>query len=124
MPNIKPISELRNYSSVVNEVKYGSRVYLTKNGHGQIAMVDMKELDEMEKELALYKFKLEMDKGERSIIGEGTVPSDEILEDGRKMQAFRNLDSARAEISQYLPDDFDPEKELEEARAERYAGID
>lgn len=124
MPNIKPISELRNYSSVVNEVKYGSRVYLTKNGHGQIAMVDMKELDEMEKELALYRFKLEMEKGERSIIEEGTVSSADMWEENRKMHAFRNLDAARSEISQYLPDDFDPEKELEEARAERYAGID
>ena len=124
MPNIKPISELRNYSSVVNEVKYGSRVYLTKNGHGQIAMVDMKELDEMEKELALYRFKLEMEKGERSIIEEGTVSSDDMLTGERKMQAFRDLDAARSEINRYLPDDFDPEKELEEARAERYADID
>ena len=78
MPNIKPISELRNYSSVVNEVKYGSRVYLTKNGHGQIAMINMQELDEMEKELALCKFRLEMEKGERSILEEGTVSSDEL----------------------------------------------
>ena len=38
----------------------------------------------------------------------------------RKMQAFKRLDAARAEISQYLPDDFDPERELEEARAVRY----
>lgn len=78
MPNIKPISELRNYTSVVNEVKYGSRVYLTKNGHGQIAMINMQELDEMEKELALYRFKFEMEKGERSILEEGTVSSDEL----------------------------------------------
>jgi len=51
MPNIKPISELRNYTNVVKDVKYGSRVYLTKNGHGQIAMINMQELDEIEKEL-------------------------------------------------------------------------
>ena len=78
MPNIKPISELRNYTSVVNEVKYGSRVYLTKNGHGQIAMIDMQELDEMEKQLALYRFQLEMDKGERSILEEGTISSEDL----------------------------------------------
>ena len=78
MPNIKPISELRNYTSVVNEVKYGSRVYLTKNGHGQIAMINMQELDELEKELALYRFKLEMEKGEKSILQEGTVSMDEL----------------------------------------------
>ena len=78
MPNIKPISELRNYTGVVKEVKYGNRVYLTKNGHGQIVMIDMKELDEMEKELALYKFKLEMEKGERAIVEEGTISSENL----------------------------------------------
>ena len=34
MPNIMQTSELRNYTSVVNEVKYSSRVYLAKNGAG------------------------------------------------------------------------------------------
>ena len=45
MPNIKPISDLRNYTAVLNEVAYGNRVYLTRNGHGQCAIIDMKELD-------------------------------------------------------------------------------
>lgn len=40
------------------------------------------------------------------------------------MQAFHRLDAARSDIKQYLPDDFEPEKELEEARAERYGSID
>ncbi len=81
MPNIMPISELRNYTKVVNNVKYGSRVYLTKNGHGQIAMINMKELDEIEKELALYRFKLEMEKGERSILEEGTISSEDLKQE-------------------------------------------
>ena len=41
----------------------------------------------------------------------------------RKMQAFGKLDAARAEIKKYLPEGFDPDKELEEARAERYGSI-
>lgn len=44
--------------------------------------------------------------------------------EGRKMQAFKRLNAAREEISQYLPDDFDPERELEEARMEKYGSID
>ena len=40
------------------------------------------------------------------------------------LQAFKRLDAARTDIRQYLPKDFDPEKELEEARAERYGSID
>lgn len=39
------------------------------------------------------------------------------------MQAFHRLNTARAEIRQYLPDDFDPDKELEMARAERYDSL-
>ena len=78
MPNIKPISDLRNYTTVIGEVGYGSRVYLTKNGHGNITLIDMKELDDIEKELALYKFKYEMAIAEQSIRDEGTIPADKL----------------------------------------------
>ena len=37
MPNIKPISDLRNYSEVLREVSAGSPVFLTKNGRGRYA---------------------------------------------------------------------------------------
>ena len=76
MPNIKPLSELRNYTSVIKEVGYGSRVYLTKNGRGSIALIDIQELDDLEKELAFYKFKYEMECAEGSIREEGTVSVD------------------------------------------------
>lgn len=81
MPTIMPISELRNYTNVVKNVKYGSRVYLTKNGYDQITMINSKELDELERQLALYKFKLEMEKGERSILEEGTISSKGLKKD-------------------------------------------
>lgn len=55
MPNIKPISDLRSYTAVINDVAYGNRVYLTYNGHGQCATIDMKELDELDKQKALYQ---------------------------------------------------------------------
>lgn len=38
MPNIKPISNLRNNTAVVNEASYGNRVYFTRNGHGLCAI--------------------------------------------------------------------------------------
>lgn len=41
----------------------------------------------------------------------------------KKMQAFRDLDAARTEIKRYLPTDFDPDQELEEARAEKYGSL-
>ena len=40
------------------------------------------------------------------------------------MQAFNRLDAAREVIREYLPENFDPDKELEEARAERYGNTD
>lgn len=39
------------------------------------------------------------------------------------IQAFRRLDEARKEVWNYLPEGFDPDKELEEARKERYGSI-
>ena len=41
-----------------------------------------------------------------------------------KMQAFRELVNARNDVKKYLPDDFDPDAELEAARKERYGSID
>jgi len=38
-----PISDLRNYNTVINEVHEGSPVYLTKNGKVIYAIVDAEE---------------------------------------------------------------------------------
>ena len=35
MPNIKPISDLRNYTEVLKETSEGAPVFLTKNGRGE-----------------------------------------------------------------------------------------
>ena len=73
---------------------------------------------------AIRKANNEVEEGDRA--DEALIS--EILEtvknEGRKMQAFKRLNAAREEISQYLPDDFDPERELEEARMEKYGSID
>ena len=71
MPNIKPISDLRNYTSVLKEVKYGERVYLTRNGVGECAIINMKELDELDKMVALRG--LMKDRADR----EGWIDADE-----------------------------------------------
>ena len=81
MPSIVPISELRNYTSVVKDVRYGNRVYLTKNGHGELVLIDMKELDDLERKLALYRFRYEMEKGEQSIRQDGTISEEQLKGD-------------------------------------------
>ncbi len=51
MPNIKSISSMRNYSSVLNEVETGSPVFLTRDGKGKYAILDMEEYDSMREAL-------------------------------------------------------------------------
>lgn len=43
MPNIKPISDLRNYGKVLSDVAVDSPVFLTKNGRGEYAVLAMEE---------------------------------------------------------------------------------
>ena len=77
MPNIKPISELRNYTDVLKEVTYGERVYLTRNGHGEFAILDMKELDELDKKVAMIKLFTDLQRAENRANKEGWVSVDD-----------------------------------------------
>ena len=63
MPNIKPISDLRNYTDVLNDVAVGAPVFLTKNGRGRYAIVDMHDY---EKTQATIKLLNELAKGRKS----------------------------------------------------------
>lgn len=53
MPTIKPISELRNYNTVLREVTAEKPVFLTKNGHGRFAIVDIRAYEKLRTELEL-----------------------------------------------------------------------
>lgn len=75
MPNILPVSDLRNYKSVLNQVSYGNPVYLTKNGRGDCVIIDIKELDELRAIKALFS---ELEKGEMSARKEGWISLDDI----------------------------------------------
>lgn len=66
MPNIVPISDLRNYTSVLDNVAIGSPVYLTKNGRGCYAIIDIAEQEEYEKTKAALRLMCELEKGRRS----------------------------------------------------------
>jgi prevent-host-death family protein len=74
MPNILPVSDLRNYKNVINQVTYGNPVYLTKNGRSSVALVDMKELDELRALKSLFS---ELEKGEASVRKEGWISLDD-----------------------------------------------
>ncbi|MCL6480041.1 MAG: type II toxin-antitoxin system prevent-host-death family antitoxin [Peptococcaceae bacterium] len=53
MPNIKPISDLRNYNEVLRDIAIGEPVFLTKNGRGKYAIVDINEYEKLKASLRL-----------------------------------------------------------------------
>lgn len=75
MPNIKPISDLRNYTEVLKETTMGSPVFLTKNGRGEYVIMDMKEYDRMRAELMLMG---KLAEGEQSAREKGWLTADEV----------------------------------------------
>ena len=66
MPNIIPISDLKNYTSVLQNVSVGSPVFLTKNGRGCYAIVDITEQEEYEKNKAALRLMCELENGKKS----------------------------------------------------------
>jgi len=53
MPNIKPISDLRNYSDVLHDVAVGAPVFLTKNGRGRYAILDIQDFEKTQATIRL-----------------------------------------------------------------------
>ena len=53
MPIIAPVSDLRNYGSVLEKVSIGSPVYLTRNGHGAYSIRDIKDEEAFQKAEAM-----------------------------------------------------------------------
>lgn len=62
MPKIKPVSELRNYTSVLEEVHENEPVYLTKNGHGAYVISTAKDYEEYERLKAAFWMRGELEK--------------------------------------------------------------
>ena len=87
MPNIKPVSDLRNYNEVLRDIAVGEPVFLTKNGRGRYAIVDM---EEFEKTQATLKLMSELAKGEASAKEKGIKGYTEMSEDELK-EALKSL---------------------------------
>lgn len=75
MPNIKPVSDLRNYNEVLKDVSVDSPVFLTKNGRGRYVIVDMVEY---ERQAATLKLMAELAKGEQSAEEHGWFTIEEV----------------------------------------------
>ena len=70
--NIKPVSELRNYTKLLDEVKPNEPVFLTKNGYGKYAVISIEEYE---------RFKLGIEYMEKMQAAEetGYVDNEEIM---------------------------------------------
>ena len=79
MPNIKPVSELRNYGEVLRNVAVGQPVFLTKNGHGRYAVLDMEEYRQYEILMAQQKLLSELEKGRRSGEEQGYLNAEDVF---------------------------------------------
>ncbi len=75
MPNIKPVSDLRNYNEVLRDVEVGSPAFLTKNGRGKYVILDIEDYEKMYAERKLMS---ELEKGERSAREKGWIDFSEI----------------------------------------------
>lgn len=75
MPNIKPISDLRNYTEVLNEVKEDSPVYLTRNGRGVYAIMKLEDLDKLKSTIKLLS---KLEEGEMSAREEGWLSAKDV----------------------------------------------
>ena len=65
MPNIKPISDLRNYSDVLHDVAVDAPVFLTKNGRGRYVILDMQDFEKTQARSKIWRRERLADIGSR-----------------------------------------------------------
>lgn len=53
MRNIKPVSDLRNYNKLLEQVTTDEPVFLTKNGHEKYVVVTIEEYDRLKASLEI-----------------------------------------------------------------------
>lgn len=75
MPNIRPVSDLRNYTDVLKDITAEEPVFLTKNGRDRYVVMDM---EEYEKTRAALKLMSELARGERSGKEHGWTDIDDV----------------------------------------------
>ena len=78
MAMINPVSDLRNYNTVLEHVEVGKPVYLTVNGRGRYTIRDIADDEEFEKTKAMLWLMCEINEGRRSGEEEGWVSEEEV----------------------------------------------
>lgn len=78
MPNIRPISDLINYTEVLKEVDETNRVYLTRNGHGKYGILKMEEIDELDRCRAAYTLLIKLKEAKEEAEIEGYILAEDV----------------------------------------------
>ena len=77
MPTIAPVSDLRNYGTVLEKVSIGSPVYLTRNGHGAYSIRDIEDEEDIQKAEAMIQLLCELNAGIRSAEEAGWISEED-----------------------------------------------
>lgn len=72
---IKPVSDLRNYNEVLQDVSEDSPVFLTRNGRGCYVVISIKDYEKLTAAKTLFS---ELKKGEDSAIEEGWLNANDV----------------------------------------------
>ncbi len=64
MPNILPVSDLRNYNEVLKNCQVGEPVFLTKNGRGKFVVL---AIEDYEKDRAEKKLLMKLQEAEEAV---------------------------------------------------------
>ena len=78
MPNIKPISHLRNYTEVLKQVDASNRVYLTQSGQDEYGILTTAELDKLDRYRAACTLISKLRKAEERADKEGWISADDV----------------------------------------------
>ncbi len=82
MPNILPVSDLRNYNEVLKNCQVGEPVFLTKNGRGRFVVLDIEDY--------------ERDRAERKLLMK-LKEAEEAVKDGENWLSLEDLKAALEE---------------------------
>ena len=95
MLNIRPVSDLRNkFTEIEETVKRGQPVYLTKNGYGSMVVMSLEQYSALTENV-----EAKLDEADRAaaarLVGDGHRLSDELkLAEGLRDEAYRRIPAA------------------------------
>ncbi len=86
MPQIRPISDLRNNFTEVSKLVHETQepIYLTKNGYGDMVVMSIEAYDTLTEELSLSNMKEDVLAAERDIANGNVCDATESLKKLRK----------------------------------------